>query len=147
MTKAKQVWSKALVFSHSHSGTLEASEDTIIKVGDRFVLRKAKQELLGVTDDDRIHYDNKYVSLVLKDTDGRVKPLPVVTHYNENEGKTSEITEPVDMNLRDWIINTALHVRAKYTEKTWLDKYGPVALLAITGVVCLLILWMTIKKI
>ena len=67
--------------------------------------------------------------------------------YRNSKGETIPYIKPIDVDLRDWAFQKQTQKLEKYTVKTVWDKVSPFMTIAITGIICVIMLHLTGKNI
>ena len=88
----------------------------------------------------------KNVGIFVKGADGYCVPADVVLDYVDENGDVKPYIKPIDVDLRDWAFKADAARGLKYNFETMMDKLKPFMTIAITGIICVIILHLTMKN-
>jgi len=143
---------KAWILEKRGSGSLMAAEDFITrkKCADgtyEYNLLKAKEPIREITLDHLYPLTKKKnATLLVKGDDGFYRPASLCLDYADENGMTQSYIKPIDVDLRDWAFQKQTQKLEKYTLKTAWDKVSPFLTIAVTGMICVIMLHLTMKN-
>ena len=142
----------AWILEKRGSGSLMASEDFISrkKCPDgtyEYNLLKAREPIREITLDHLYPLTKKKnATLLVKGDDGFYRPSALCLDYADENGTPQPYIKPIDVDLRDWAFQKQTQKLEKYTLKTAWDKVSPFLTIAVTGMICVIMLHLTMKN-
>jgi len=145
---------KALILEKRGTGGLIVTEDYIKRKKNQadgtysYDLVKSREPIREITTDHLYPFGkNKNYVILVKGEDGYYHPTDVALDYRDSKGVTIPYIKPIDVDLRDWAFQKQTQKLEKYTIKTVWDKVSPFMTIAVTGIICVIMLHLTGKNI